>query len=57
MAASGLPDRCAWHARSVCCMALDMMDVARDLKHNGKKVQVLKIEYYGIFMLSACVGR
>ena len=40
MVVSGLPETCSFHARSVCNMALDMMEVVKEVKWNGKSVQV-----------------
>lgn len=40
MAVSGLPEKCSWHARSVCKMALDMISVIQHIKHKGETVEV-----------------
>lgn len=40
MVVSGLPVACHSHARNVCNMALDMMDVVKEVKWNGNPIQV-----------------
>jgi guanylate cyclase soluble subunit beta len=46
MAVSGLPEKCSWHARSVCNMALDMLFVVQDMTHKGEKLEVIYIQTY-----------
>jgi len=38
MAVSGLPEPCASHARCMARVALDMMDIIKDLRIDGKPV-------------------
>lgn len=45
MAVSGLPEPCASHARCMARVALDMMDIIKDLRIDGKPV-VRKINFY-----------
>lgn len=43
MAVSGLPEKCSWHAKSVCKMALDMISVIKHIKHKGENVEVVSL--------------
>ncbi|XP_057314903.1 guanylate cyclase soluble subunit beta-1-like isoform X2 [Hydractinia symbiolongicarpus] len=40
MTASGLPERCLNHPQVICTLALDMLDATREVKINGKDIQV-----------------
>lgn len=40
MAVSGLPERNTWHTRSLCHVALDMIEAVKGVKHKGGKIQV-----------------
>lgn len=55
MAVSGLPEKCSWHARSVCNMALDMLYVVQDMKHKGEKLEVSSILTF--HFISICLQR
>lgn len=40
MTVSGLPEPCIHHAKSICHLALDMMEIAGQVKVDGEPVQV-----------------
>lgn len=40
MTVSGLPEPCIHHARSICHLALDMMEIAGQVQVDGESVQV-----------------
>lgn len=40
MTVSGLPEPCIHHARSICHLALDMMEIAGQVQVDGEPVQV-----------------
>ncbi|XP_044154814.1 guanylate cyclase soluble subunit beta-1 [Bufo gargarizans] len=40
MTVSGLPERCVHHARSICHLALDMMEIAGQVQIDGESVQI-----------------
>ncbi|XP_069778965.1 guanylate cyclase soluble subunit beta-1 [Narcine bancroftii] len=40
MTVSGLPEPCVHHARSICHLALDMMEIAGQVKIDGEPVQI-----------------
>lgn len=42
MTVSGLPEPCMHHARSICHLALDMMEIAGQVQVDGEPVQVSK---------------
>lgn len=42
MTVSGLPEPCIHHARSICHLALDMMEIAGQVQVDGEPVQVSK---------------
>lgn len=42
MTVSGLPEPCIHHARSICHLALDMMEIAGQVQVDGESVQVSK---------------
>lgn len=44
MTVSGLPEPCIHHARSICHLALDMMEIAGQVQVDGEPVQVSKCE-------------
>lgn len=39
MAVSGLPERCNDHARKICNMALDMMEIVQEINSQERKIQ------------------
>lgn len=43
MTVSGLPEPCMHHARSICHLALDMMEIAGQVQVDGEPVQVSKM--------------
>ncbi|XP_015423998.1 PREDICTED: guanylate cyclase soluble subunit beta-1 [Myotis davidii] len=43
MTVSGLPEPCIHHARSICHLALDMMEIAGQVQVDGESVQVSKL--------------
>lgn len=43
MAVSGLPEPCTTHARDMARLALDMMDMSRDVFLDGENVVIIKI--------------
>ena len=50
MAVSGLPERNTRHARSLCQVALDMIESVNEVKHRGEKIKVNNdILYYGVY--------
>ncbi|XP_048589655.1 guanylate cyclase soluble subunit beta-1 [Nematostella vectensis] len=55
MAVSGLPERCAFHARSICNMALDMKHVTQSIIHKGDKIQI-KIGIHSGEVVAGVVG-
>lgn len=48
MTVSGLPEPCIHHARSICHLALDMMEIAGQVQVDGESVQVSKQNRYNI---------
>lgn len=46
MTVSGLPEPCIHHARSICHLALDMMEIAGQVQVDGESVQVSKYNKY-----------
>lgn len=46
MTVSGLPEPCIHHARSICHLALDMMEIAGQVQVDGESVQVSKQNGY-----------
>lgn len=40
MTVSGLPEPCTHHAKSICHLALDMMEIAEQVKVDDEPVQV-----------------
>ena len=40
MAVSGLPERCNDHARKICNMALDMMEIVSEIRSHKRKIEV-----------------
>lgn len=40
MTVSGLPEPCTHHAKSICHLALDMLEIAGQVKVDGEPVQV-----------------
>ncbi|XP_028400123.1 guanylate cyclase soluble subunit beta-1-like [Dendronephthya gigantea] len=40
MAVSGLPERCNDHARKICNMALDMMEIVQEINSQERKIQI-----------------
>lgn len=45
MAVSGLPEQCATHARDMARLALDMMDLGREVQVDGEPVVSLSIYF------------
>lgn len=43
MTVSGIPEPCVHHARSICDLALDMMEIAGQVQVDGEPVQVIII--------------
>ena len=39
MAVSGLPERCNDHARKICNMALDMMEIVQEINTHKRKIE------------------
>lgn len=46
MTVSGLPEPCIHHARSICHLALDMMEIAGQVQVDGESVQVSEYNAY-----------
>lgn len=44
MTVSGLPEPCTHHAQSICHLALDMMEIAGQVKVDEEPVQVTALE-------------
>lgn len=55
MAVSGLPERNTWHARSLCHVALDMIESVKEVKHRGGKIQ-LRIGVHSGEVVAGVVG-
>lgn len=53
MTVSGLPEPCIHHARSICHLALDMMEIAGLVQVDGESVQVCNVQH--IFGSMDCV--
>lgn len=45
MTVSGLPEPCTHHAKSICHLALDMLEIAGQVKVDGEPVQVCVGQY------------
>ena len=53
MAVSGLPERCNDHARKICNMALDMIEIVKEINTQERKIQVSHLYTYSILLLSS----
>ena len=48
MAVSGLPERCNDHARKICNMALDMIEIVQEINTHKRKIQASNFPIYSI---------
>ena len=44
MTASGLPERCSNHPQVICTLALDMLDVTKEIRVKEKRIQVREVQ-------------
>lgn len=53
MTVSGLPEPCTHHAKSICHLALDMLEIAGQVKVDDEPVQVGYVSFLEMFYLIA----